>query len=847
MKITGTLVVLLAFGGVARAQSQARPHLFLVMPAGGQAGTSFDVVVTGQNLNTPESLYFSIPGARAEYIGPASNPKTGKQPKLPGPQASFRFKVTLPEDAKPGIQDIRVVTKGGISNPRAFAVGDLKEFMETEPNDDVPQANKVKLNSTVNGVISAPTDVDYFQFSGKKGQRVVLSCLTSSIDSKLDAMIEVYSKDDRYLGSGRGYHDRDALMDCVLPADGDYLVHVSSFTYTQGGPDYYYRLTISTAPWIDAVFPTTIEPGKEAQVTFYGRNLPGGKLDPTMTVAGREIETLTIPVKAPAGAEAAQRLQFGGWIGPSTSGLDGFEWRLKNDAGSSNPILFTFAAAPVVLDNGKNDSVETAQPITIPCEVAGRIEKKADRDWYSFHAKKGVYTIELIGDRLGAPLDLYFVLQDSKGKTITEQDDPQPNEILSPQFYTRTFDPPAYRFVVQADGDYHILVASRDGLVQAGPRHCYQLRITPERPDFRLIAMPAPTVFPPQNILAQPDASVVGQGGNQAIQLLVWRRDGFNSDITLTARGLPEGITVPSQVLPAGQKIGYLVLNASPEAPAWTGPIQIIGTATVKGEKLVREVRAATITWPTQNNIPAVSRLDRALVLAVRDKAPFSLVASNESFSAFPGGKIKVSIKLKRNNPGMMGNVQLLPLSIPIGLTFNPTNMKLDSGGGGEINIVLDVKQNAAPGRFTVVLRGTTQGAGMIKGKGKPPVGLVNQVSTPISVTILPKQVAKLTVTPQTQKVIAGKDTNITVKVARIYDYAGPFKVELLPPPGAKGIQAEEAQIKAGENEATLVLQVPTRTPPGNYQNCTIRATAQYQGHAVVHETKININVIKGK
>jgi hypothetical protein len=844
MKIIGLLVVVLAFSGVARAQSQPRPHLFLVMPMGGQAGTSFDVVVTGQNLATPEGLYFSIPGAKAEYIGPGSNPKVvGKQPKIPGPQASFRFKVTLPEDAKPGIQDIRVVTKGGISNPRAFVVSDLKESVETEPNDDVPQANKVELNSTVNGVISAPTDVDYFQFSGKKGQRVVLSCLTSSIDSKLDAMIEVYSKDDRYLGSGRGYHERDALMDCTLPADGDYLVRVSSFTYTQGGPDYYYRLTISTAPWIDAVFPTTIEPGKEAEVTFYGRNLPGGKLDPAMTVAGRELETLTVTVKAPAGPEAAQRLQFGGWIGPSSSGLDGFEWHLKNDAGSSNPILFTFAAAPVVLDNGKNDSVETAQPVTIPCEIAGRIEKKGDRDWYSFHAQKGIYTIELIGDRLGAPLDLYFLLQDAKGKTITEQDDPQPNEILSPQLFNHTFDPPAYRFVVPADGDYHILVASRDGFVQAGPRHCYQLRITPQRPDFRLVAMPAPTVFPPQNIVTQPDGNVVGQGGNQAIQLLVWRRDGFNSDITLTAKGLPEGITVAPQVLPAGQKLSYLVLNATPDAPAWTGPIQIIGTATVKGEKLVRAARSATISWPTQNNVPAVSRLDRSLVLAVRDQAPFSLSAPRETFSAFPGGKIKVSIKLKRN--GMTGNVQLLPLSIPAGLTFNPTNLKLDSG---EMNIVLDVKQNAAPGLFTVVLRGTTQGVGMVKGKGKPPVGGINQVSTPISVMVLPKQVAKLTVTPQTQKGIAGKDSSIMVKVARIYDFDGPFKVELLAPPGgAKGIQAPETQIKAGENEAKLVLQVPTGTPPGNYQNFTVRATAQFQGHAVVHETKINVNVVKAK
>jgi hypothetical protein len=144
-------------------------------------------------------------------------------------------------------------------------------------------------------------------------------------------------------------------------------------------------------------------------------------------------------------------------------------------------------------------------------------------------------------------------------------------------------------------------------------------------------------------------------------------------------------------------------------------------------------------------------------------------------------------------------------------------------------------------------LRGQAQGGGMVKGKGKPLIGGITQVSTPISVTVLPKQLAKLTVTPQTQKVIAGKDTNLVVKVARIYDFDGPFKVELLPPPNAKGIQPAETEIKAGENEATLVVRTPTGMPPGNYQNIIVRATAQYQGHAVVHETKININVVKGK
>ena len=36
-------------------------------------------------------------------------------------------------------------------------------------------------------------------------------------------------------------------------------------------------MSITTAPWIDAVYPPLIEPGKSAKLTVYGRNLPGGE------------------------------------------------------------------------------------------------------------------------------------------------------------------------------------------------------------------------------------------------------------------------------------------------------------------------------------------------------------------------------------------------------------------------------------------------------------------------------------------------------------------------------------------------------------------------------------------
>jgi len=71
--------------------------------------------------------------------------------------------------------------------------------LEKEPNNDVPQAQRVELNSTINGSITAPTDVDYYVFSGKKGQRVVVSCLASSIDSRLFPAVEIYDSTGRQL------------------------------------------------------------------------------------------------------------------------------------------------------------------------------------------------------------------------------------------------------------------------------------------------------------------------------------------------------------------------------------------------------------------------------------------------------------------------------------------------------------------------------------------------------------------------------------------------------------------------------------------------------------------------
>src|SRR5262249_4355309 len=147
--------------------------------------------------------------------------------------------------------------------------------------------------TVVNGVIASPTDVDYFVFAGKKGQRVLIHCVAAALDSRLLAGMELYDSAGKHLGSSRYVRDQDPLLDYTVPQDGDYYLRLAEYTHTQGSAEHFYRLKISTTPWIDAISPLAVEPGKKANVTIFGRNLPGGRLDPTVVEDGRMLERLS--------------------------------------------------------------------------------------------------------------------------------------------------------------------------------------------------------------------------------------------------------------------------------------------------------------------------------------------------------------------------------------------------------------------------------------------------------------------------------------------------------------------------------------------------------------------------
>jgi hypothetical protein len=864
----------LAVCGTAAAQQPPpglpSPRVQHVFPMGAKAGTTVEVTVTGFDVEEPEKLLFAHPGLKGEYIAPPKDMPDPKDPKktVPAPKANpagpHKFKVTAAADVPPGLYDLRFVGKWGVSNPRAFAVSDQTEVSEKEPNNDVAEAQKVEIGTTVSGVISSPTDVDYTRFTGKKDQRVIISCLASSIDSKATPMIEVFDTAGRKLASNRNYQNDDALIDLVLPADGDYFVRTFQFTYTVGGPDYFYRLSINTAPHIDAVFPPVVEPGKATQVTVYGRNLPGGQPADGLTAEGRPLEKLTVSVTPPA--DAVGKLTSHTRIEPTNALQDGFAYTLKGPGGLSNPVVIYLARDKLTVKSAPASTPETAVVMTGPGEVAGFLAKKGERDWIAFTAKKGEkFTLDLAAERIGGNGDFFFSVRDGKDPkkdAAPEQDDD--NDTLHPfGFYTRTSDPAAYTFTAPDDGKYYVVIGCRESSYLSGPKACYRLRIGAPMPDFRAVVMPYSRFYQ--------TGSAAWQGGTQAYHVFAHRTDGYTGSLEVVPEGLPAGVTARPLTIGPAVRWGTLVLNVAPGAAPVTSAFTVKVTGTDHaGKTLVRQARPASVTWgfpqPDQN-LPVVAKLDQSLVLAVRaEKAPFSITADIPNATIKPatgkeekangpiivlrqGDKATVPVKAEwavTEKPNvtltvepMIQNVQQQPVTAQV--AGQPTKDK------PEVILNLDAKTTGVPGTYTVVLRGVAQ-VPFLKdpmAKGKGPNLPAEEFGPPVTVLIIPSSVVKLVpgaLPNNTLKI--GTPGELLVKIERQHDYAGEIKVKFAEPMGVTGVTAPEVTIPAGKDEVKLVLTAAAGTKPGAVSNATITATAVYGGkYTITHEAKVNFTV----
>lgn len=690
------LAVLLASALVASAQLP-QPKLHTVFPPGAKSGSTVDVAATGAEMDEAQ-LRFNHPGITAKALAAAN-----------------QFTITVASDVPPGTYEARVLGRFGLSNPRAFAVGTFAEVLEKSGNGTAETAQEVALESVINGRTDSQAS-DFYKFTVKKGQRVLVSCAARELDSRAASALLLLAPDGSELERAR----LGGLLDHTAAADGTLIVKVYDFVF-RGGDQYFYRLTVTTGPHVDFVFPPAAEQGKPAKVTVFGRNLPGGSPS-KVSVAGKVLDQLAVDLTAPADPAARQRLATTLSLGGASAGLDGFEYRVKGANGAlSNPALLTFANGSVITEVEPNNSPDKAQAVSLPATIAGQFATPNDRDWFAFDAKKGdAYWLEVTSHRLGLPTAPHVVIQKAAKNEKGEETFTDVLELTEsvanaggPEFNTAHRDPVG-RFEAKEDGAYRIGIRDLFGRTVASARNLYLLTLRKESPDFRLVAVPdsAPTKKAPADVVTS--ASSLWRGEALPIKLLVFRRDGFKDDINVTVSGLPAGVTASPVRIPAGVNTTSLFLAAKDDAPAALAEIKINGTAKVGDTQLVRETRLTTVNWDmaTDNNTTEAphTRLARSFPMAVTDResAPLTFaMEAKQPLETCVFNKLLIPVNFTRRAD--------FKTDVKLKVTGNKDLEKMAELAGGtntaSIQLVLNLaEQKLGPGEHTFWLQTRAKG-----------------------------------------------------------------------------------------------------------------------------------------
>jgi hypothetical protein len=701
---------LLASVWVSMAAAQDRPRIGYVYPAGGRQGTTFLIKVGGQFLGSWKGEYqidvlqahFSGEGVRAvvrhdirhldmqetqalqdklEKLQQQNSDDTESLKEMfevsrklsraraefmrretqPALADSVTLEVTLAADAAPGRRELRLETPRGLSNPLAFFVGQLPEFVEQElelafeqdgfregrvryaPETDIPVTLPVVVNGQIiprepyalwfSSARFTPGAADRYRFTARQGQQLVIAAcargitpyLADAVPGWFQATLALYDAKGRQVAFDDDYRFHpDPVLFFKVPEDGEYVVEIRDAIY-RGRPDFVYRITVAETPFITSVFPLGARAGDAATVKLVGWNLP--------------TDTLTID---------AQNM---------TPGLHPLHVR-KGEV-TSNTMPFVLDTLPECLDAEPNDGVASAQVVALPMIVNGRIDRPGDWDVYRFEARSGQeIVVEVSARRLDSPLDSVLELFDSAGNRLAFNDD---HEDKFDDLRTHHADS-LLRFRVPEDGVYFV----RLGDVQShgGPEYAYRLRLSEPRPDFALRAAPS---------------CIHGISWRlSTLSVFAQRRDGFDGEITLGVRNVPFGIALSGMVIPAGQDRVRLTLATAPMLSADPIPLCLEGRALIDGQEVVRPAVPAeemTQAFFYKHVVPAGEMLvipedrDRyreEAARAAKENRPFPPPADQRWFqpptevlSEQPvripvGGTVEVQIRLGWNRDGQI-------------------------------------------------------------------------------------------------------------------------------------------------------------------------------------------------
>ena len=393
----GVLTAGIPYSSLVGQDATIPPSVERVSPPGVRRGTTTKVTLGGRNVSNIRAVLFDTPGITAKFLDVTNLPEEKKEglstaAEVPlGTRQEATVELTLSESVEPGIHHFRVQTPLGTSNLQTLDIGFLPELQESK--DAASGIQQVVLPATMVGTLAWPGDVDNYQLEARAGEELVFETVAAALGSELRAVLTLRDSTGKEISrSGENSRQRDPVLTVTIPADGKYVFTVSDLAQA-GGRNFFYRIHAGPLPYATEVFPLGVRAGESSELAVKGSNLGGVR---------------SVKVDAPTGESNWQTIPL----------------RFKTPQGETlNLIRLEVGKEPELTESEPNDSPQSAQPISLPLTVNGRIQGKnsgkADEDYYRFMAHKGDKIVaEVAAERLGSALDSVIEILDEKGQEI---------------------------------------------------------------------------------------------------------------------------------------------------------------------------------------------------------------------------------------------------------------------------------------------------------------------------------------------------------------------------------------------------------------------------------------------
>ena len=594
MKLTRTsslaLAVSIAIVSVCIAQEDG-PHIGYVYPAGGQQGTTFEVLLGGQHLGGAAVARVSGSGVTTEVIehirplnqgafkelqnrmgkltknkANAESPWTAdddamlaeirkrlktfsiRRSSVPALVETVTLQVTIAADARPGQRELRLQTELGLTNPMVFCVGQLRELVEKSGREVAIEESEKRGGRGRKRQSSNRPDPGTSPTSNEPERDTEIT-----LPATLNGQILPGDVDRYRFRARKGQHIVvDVAARKLIPYLSDAVPGWFQATVSlldANGHDVVFDDDFRFHP--DPVLHCEI-PNDGEYVIKIRDALYRGREDFVYRIDAGELPFVmdVFPLGCQVGAETTFSLN--GWNLPQTEFTRAFSQTgrpsiaVSQGGLISNQVRLSVDDRQEHLESEPNNSPADAQTVNLPSIVNGRIDTPGDIDVFRIQCRLATeIVVEVFARRLGSSLDSIVKVTDDEGRQLALNDD---FEDKTAGLTTHHADS-RIRVRIPQTGFYCVYVG--DSQQQGGVECSYRLHLGPSQPDFELRVVPS---------------SVNARAGTTVpITVHAVRKDGFDGDVLLDLRGAPAGFALGGAWIPAGQNVVRVTLSVPSE------------------------------------------------------------------------------------------------------------------------------------------------------------------------------------------------------------------------------------------------------------------------------------------